>query len=218
MSNKHKTLHPIVGKTFFVGDLHGRHDVFIRALVHKGFNHKIDRVICVGDLIDKGKQSYQCLSLLRRKWFFSVMGNHEEMLVDEYRTGYTQQAWFNELGDDQQDNAIELILGHMPLSYTVKIENGVQIGVVHAHPPINGWAVDWRSLKQQGVENFLWKRVRHGVVPDQIIGVNALVFGHNNVARATKFGASLCIDTLIDSGSLTILEAGEVLNAMSSTS
>lgn len=216
--HEQQTQNPIVGKTFFVGDLHARHDVFIHALVHKGFNHKTDRVICTGDLIDKGKQSYQCLSLLQRPWFFSVMGNHEEMLVDEFRTGYTQQAWFNELGDDQQDNAIELILGRMPLSYTVRMENGVQIGVVHAHPPINGWAVDWNSLEQQDIESFLWRRIRRGAIPDQIIGANTVIFGHNNLACATKYGAGLCIGTVMDSGSLTILETGEVLNAMSSTS
>ena len=213
MNSKHRVLTSTPGKTFFVGDLHGHYDDFILELVRRGFRHKTDRVICCGDLIDKGSQSLKCLKLLKLPWFFSAMGNHEEMLLDEFRTGYTQQPWFNELSGGGKDEAIALIQRHMPLSYTVKICDQKKIGVVHAHPPVNGWAVDWNDIENQGIENFLWKRVRRNHVPAQIVGAEVVVFGHNNVERPTRFGAGVCIDTLAASG-LTIIEAYEVMGTI----
>lgn len=34
----------------------------------------------VGDLIDRGGKSRDCLSLLYEKWFHAVKGNHEDIL------------------------------------------------------------------------------------------------------------------------------------------
>ena len=139
------------------------------------------------------------------------------MLLDEAKTGYTHQCWFNALSTNIQNHAVGLITEFMPYTYTVEIGDGTQIGVVHAHPPLRGWALDWQNREQQEIDVFLWRRVRRGAVPTQIIGADGVVFGHNNVPEVTKFGSSICIDTLMETGRLSILEAREVLHAIKST-
>lgn len=71
------------GRDFIVGDLHG-----CLAQLHMAL-HKVkfspssgDRLFSVGDLIDRGPQSFDCLKLILEPWFFYVRGNHEQMLLD----------------------------------------------------------------------------------------------------------------------------------------
>jgi len=208
---KHRALDKIPGKTFFVGDIHGHHDELIRQLVQKNFDHKIDRVIATGDIIDKGKHSLRSLKLLRQPWFYSTLGNHEDMLLDEHARGYTQNPWFNELDFDAQENAISLIHAGMPLTYTVTLRDNRRIGIVHGHPPVHEHTVDWDSAQRKSAEELIWKRAKLGTVPKKIKGVDAVVFGHNNVSRITSYFKTLCIDT-IAAGELTVLRAEEALD------
>lgn len=71
------------GRDFIVGDLHGcRFDLEI-LLVEVGFNPRGgDRLFSTGDLIDRGPNSMWCLNLLRQSWFYAVLGNHEQMLLN----------------------------------------------------------------------------------------------------------------------------------------
>lgn len=71
-----------MGRDFVVADLHGCLDLFLTQLERVQFDPQIDRVFCVGDLIDRGPDSIGCLRLLREPWFYAVCGNHEQMLLD----------------------------------------------------------------------------------------------------------------------------------------
>ena len=44
-----------------------------------------DRVIAVGDLIDRGTGVLDGLKLLGVPWFFTILGNHEQMQIDAYQ-------------------------------------------------------------------------------------------------------------------------------------
>ena len=70
------------GRDFVVGDIHGCFDSLIALLAKINFNPKQDRLFSVGDLIDRGKKSRDCLDLLKKPWFFAVRGNHEQLLLD----------------------------------------------------------------------------------------------------------------------------------------
>ncbi|MCX9157826.1 metallophosphoesterase [Niveibacterium sp. 24ML] len=70
------------GRDIVIGDLHGELSSLDRLLEVLRFDPSCDRVIAVGDLCDHGTRSIDALALLDRPWFFSVMGNHELMLLD----------------------------------------------------------------------------------------------------------------------------------------
>lgn len=69
------------GRDFVVGDLHGCYEMLMALLAKAGFDFENDRLFCTGDLADRGPDSVKCIRLLGEKWFFSVAGNHEEMLL-----------------------------------------------------------------------------------------------------------------------------------------
>jgi serine/threonine protein phosphatase 1 len=71
-----------VGRDFVVGDLHGHRRLLERELERIGFDGHRDRLLSVGDLIDRGPDSLDTLRLLDEPWFHPVLGNHELMLLN----------------------------------------------------------------------------------------------------------------------------------------
>lgn len=72
------------GRDFVVGDLHGCLPDLIFLLKKVAFNESHDRLFSVGDLCDRGDYSMECLELMKRPWFHSVMGNHERGLLNYF--------------------------------------------------------------------------------------------------------------------------------------
>jgi serine/threonine protein phosphatase 1 len=70
------------GRDFVVGDLHGHRLLLEDALDRAGFDPRCDRVLSVGDLVDRGPQSLATLELVEEPWFHAVLGNHELMLLN----------------------------------------------------------------------------------------------------------------------------------------
>lgn len=73
-----------LGRDFIVGDLHGCKKELDKLLQLVHFDYKVDRLISVGDLVDRGPKSIDCLLLLRASWFHAVMGNHEQLMLSFY--------------------------------------------------------------------------------------------------------------------------------------
>ena len=66
---------------YIVGDLHGSYSLLMQELHLKNFDFENDLLICTGDIIDRGTENLECISLLDQKWFLTVRGNHEEMCI-----------------------------------------------------------------------------------------------------------------------------------------
>lgn len=69
------------GRDIIIGDLHGCLPLLYQRLDELKFDSSVDRVLSVGDLVDRGPNSLGALSLLREKWFHSVISNHESMML-----------------------------------------------------------------------------------------------------------------------------------------
>ncbi|MDN3517164.1 metallophosphoesterase [Aquisalimonas lutea] len=73
------------GRDLVVGDLHGHRPTLDAALEALSFDPAADRLLSVGDLVDRGPDSVACLRLLREPWFHAVKGNHEDLLLGSVR-------------------------------------------------------------------------------------------------------------------------------------
>lgn len=156
-----KTLEPnFVGQDYVIGDLHGSYSVFENLLKCINFDPAVDRIISVGDLVDRGPDSLKCLSLLKNTWFHSVFANHESMLLNAL-DGHSYM-WYNNGGfwgaeilndfysyvgltndkriiSDESFEFIELIplLHNLPFLITVSNKSGKKFHVIHAELPRN---------------------------------------------------------------------------------
>lgn len=127
------------GTDYVVGDLHGCVTDFRYLLDLVQFDPAVDRVFAVGDLVDRGPDSMGALRLLREPWFHSVMGNHEQMMVEAMRREYpgAMDAWIINGGSWHRDHAGDELDGlladvaRLPLAIVVG-EGAGRFNVVHA--------------------------------------------------------------------------------------
>lgn len=208
-----------LGNDYFVGDIHGQYSLLIEQLKSIDFNFNTDRLFAVGDIIDRGLESEKCLELLIEPWFNSVLGNHEQLFLQ----GFSNVSFWTVLADNGGNwiknwlnNPSKLIAwAHlirikMPLSLTVKNVSGT-IGVIHADAPNNWSELNTLKVNEQSIAKYIWQR-RDLIKPTRVAikNINAVVHGHNSVAKTTMINNQLWIDTLQKTGSLTILKDAEV--------
>ena len=144
------------GKDYIVSDIHGEYDNLIFQLENNKdiqFNFKKDRLFCVGDLIDRGSKSFECLKLLNEKWFFSILGNHEIDMMQYYYNNHISKKtlqsnegwiknggkWFFELTSEEQDEVYNLCKS-LPLFIEIETKfNNKKIGLNHADFSHDNW-------------------------------------------------------------------------------
>ena len=84
------------GRTFAIGDIHGC-DVALDVLLREMAVAPEDTVIILGDVIDRGPGTRQCIDMLLALQAFCdcrhIMGNHEEMMLDALDGGEWRDAW-----------------------------------------------------------------------------------------------------------------------------
>ena len=80
-------------RLYVVGDVHG-HLATFRALLHRLNLTPEDRVVCLGDMIDRGPDSAGLVDLLRsHPQVICLKGNHEQMAVQSVQMDGTFEAW-----------------------------------------------------------------------------------------------------------------------------
>jgi hypothetical protein len=173
------------GRDFVIGDLHGSFSAFLNLLKHLNFNPLFDRIFSVGDLVDRGPDSLKCLSLIRESWFFSVLANHEKMMIDKFSGGFTGAYWFQNGGGwgreawndynavyNQQDpsripadSSVELIdliplVEELPYLITINTKSGKKFHILHAELPNGANITDERLADPAQV--MMLARVQRG--------------------------------------------------------
>jgi len=208
------------GRDFFVGDLHGRFDALLLSMDDVSFNPRVDRIISVGDLIDRGLNSYDLLKLVNQPWFFAVRGNHEAMFLDA-NDGPSLLQWFANGGNWFMDLTGEEVLesyalaNGLPVALTVATPDDGFIGVCHAEWPGEDWATVEESLMHpETVGTMLWGRT---VIRENIHkwdkSATLTVHGHTPIEEVQKYGSAIYIDTgCVHGGKLTLIELKDALS------
>jgi len=137
----------IDGRTFICGDIHGSYSCVTQALEGLSFDKNKDRLICAGDLVDRGPANEACLDLLDKPWFFCCKGNHEQLMEDYFVGGYLGQWWGRNGGhwgqkyrDEDTDMARFVkkqlkLINELPYLITVEKKSGGVFHVLHAELP-----------------------------------------------------------------------------------
>src|SRR5882757_1553570 len=141
-----------LGRDLVVGDLHGQLGRLHLMLEWLAFDPARDRLICVGDLIDKGKGSKTLLRMLQAKpWFFSAIGNHEAMMVGAVRHHHGVErlwrrqdiAWTTSVSRAELNELAGIVDG-VPLAIELPLPDGRRVGIVHAEVAIDS---TWEAVR-----------------------------------------------------------------------
>lgn len=215
----------IPGRTFLVGDVHGHFDLLETALAHVHFRKSVDRLVSVGDLVDRGPASHLADDYIRQLWFYAVRGNHEGMFLECYASGRIDAAllsdhirqnggaWWLGLSMEQQWDLLDSFRS-LPLALEIETEFGL-VGVVHAQVPTiyATWASFKKDLHDERCQmETLWGRSRliRGI-HFEVEGVHRVYAGHSILPAVTQLGNHFFIDTGSflaprDAGFLTVLD------------
>ncbi|WP_372028369.1 metallophosphoesterase [Pseudomonas kurunegalensis] len=189
------------GRDFVVGDIHFKTRELHKGLLALGFDKSVDRLIAVGDLIDRGPGMLDGLKLLGEPWFFTVRGNHEQMLIDAYRANphlpYSAHGarWWLTIDEESKPMIIDK-LDSLPMAIEVETDRGV-VGVVHADVPVGlAWNDFTQSLDNPQIQDVaLWGRERikkhHR---DGVSGAWRVCVGHTWIPHSLRLGNVLALD------------------------
>ena len=187
------------GRDFIVGDIHGHLALLQSELEIVGFDKSKDRLFSVGDLIDRGPNSLDCLSLIFEPWFFAVRGNHEQMMFDSLNGDSYQThelwminggAWMDVVGIDFLREVSKQAEAIMPVWMELETEAGI-VGIVHAEPPS-----DWADIEKINAQNLIWSRTKIEQEDRSMIsGVLKVYVGHTPVPEPINYGNTRYIDT-----------------------
>lgn len=91
-------------RTLIVGDVHGCIEELKEVLEKAEYNKSRDRLISVGDVINKGPESKACLEYLESQSAEMIQGNHEYFFLKSFEESAPEAQWFaklkQELGPD----------------------------------------------------------------------------------------------------------------------
>lgn len=220
------------GRDFVVGDLHGHVSLLEQALAARRFDPAGDRVIAVGDVIDRGPESLRALALFAEPWFYSVRGNHEQAMLD----------WIDALLDGRDPDEVRMLahrhfsiggdwaigllkralngdesvlhdwrnaLSTLPWAIATHA-HGVHAGIVHACVP----GADWDFFRDPDADPHrlhlaLWCRTPEEEMTDGVRGIDEVFVGHNVVQTPMHVGNAHLIETCAwQGGELTLVELG----------
>lgn len=218
----------VEGRDFIVGDIHGHFEILQLLLKEAVFDPAKDRVFAVGDLVDRGPYSHEVLKWLSKPWFYSVMGNHEFMIINsvlynDYRALHQSErsggAWLYLLPLNEQ---IEIAKALQKLPYIIELSTAYgMIGLLHANVPVLGKLTYWPNLldgilggkgvKEQKLllDDLLWGRSRIKQQDSSAIeGIDKVYVGHTPVPVVSILGQMICMDTGAGKagGALSLLE------------
>ena len=160
------------GRDLIVGDVHGQRPTFERLLDKVGYDPAGgDRLLLLGDLIDRGPDSAGMLEWLQREDVFCIRGNHEQLMLDaldgdehvevlwkEHNGG----GWARDLDSGTQD-AWHAALRPLPMALEIEGVQG-KIVMAHAEIPVETpwWALrEWLEEGDRDARiRVLWARER----------------------------------------------------------
>ena len=210
-----------------VGDIHGEITKLNNKMSEVGFDKSTDLLVSVGDLVDRGENSFETLQqLVYEGWFTMVLGNHEDLMItgileghENYINCWIQNGgmWYFHLAPDEK-LIVDDICHHIDSRYahTLLLERkGKKVLLSHGDYPLDFYSESVNLHK----DRVIWNRERINTYKsygrEQIIkDVDLAIFGHTPLREITRSGNCMWIDTGACFGAdkpLTVIDLDEYI-------
>ena len=214
-----------IKRTIVIGDIHGCYNEFVDLLKEVEYNSTEDKLILLGDYIDRGKDSYKVIKKIQELQkennnVIALRGNHEQMLIESFMEqrnfdgarddliGSTK-LWYSNGGMETEksferegSNIASEIKWFINLPYYYEDSNRIY---VHAGIDLN------KPITEQSRQQMLW--VRESFIYNTKKYNKQIIFGHTpsilvieDYVPYKTLGNNICIDTgCVFGGRLTAL-------------
>lgn len=200
-----------IGRDFVVGDIHGCFEMVDQAFEQIAFDGSRDRLFSVGDLVDRGPNSFGVLGFLAQAGVHAVAGNHETMILDIYRdTEFVEESmlhertpdngmeWWRDVDHDARISILDA-LAALPLVIEIETKAGI-VGIVHAEVAAGDtwdeFIQDIQELDHRAIQSAIWGRTRiKQNWPQRVKGVERVFVGHTPLLSPRLLGNTCFLDT-----------------------
>ncbi|MFK7114089.1 metallophosphoesterase family protein [Flavobacterium oreochromis] len=174
-------------RTFVISDIHGNNNAFRKALKHVGLK-KTDKLILLGDFIDRGNDSKEVLDtifLLIENGFNVVClkGNHEEMFLNSFENQVNLNTWLKNGGDKTLMSFLTSSIEKIPKKYIDLIKSFINYYIqdkfIFVHASINMKIENPFS----DINTILWERETYKFYDENWLGERIIIHGHNPTAK-----------------------------------
>jgi serine/threonine protein phosphatase 1 len=143
-------------KIFVIGDIHGAYKSLLQCLELSKFDKKKDRLICLGDVCDRGKQVKECIDeLLTIPNCVYILGNHDAWTLEWAISGNPLQEWMGQGG-------IETMMSYketgVPKEHIRFLSEAHHYFIDKNRLFVHGGFDPDRSVEETPKEIFLWDR------------------------------------------------------------
>ncbi len=209
-------------RLFFCGDVHGHLKELEKKLRAINFNASCDVLVFLGDLIDRGNYSADMIEFVcNTPNVYSVFGNHEFMFLasmhDElcrfiHCSPRNGGDWIEQYDEDKLHTLSEMLIKNLSTAITIEYRTK-KIGVIHAKSP-DVWD-DIFNAEFEEQDEWVWSRMQFNAAKSGrnhfCVNIDFVVHGHV-CDHKTLAGNHIWIDTLFQTGSLTVISAEELIN------
>src|SRR5271154_3617738 len=121
-------------RTIFIGDIHGCLDEFEEILKKLQYDWQKDRVILLGDLIDRGPDSVGVVKKAREMNLECLMGNHEHKFIKWFRSQgsrvdvYDRRDYYSKLSDQDIQYIVNMPT-YIELDDVIVVHAGLKPGI-----------------------------------------------------------------------------------------
>ena len=177
-----------------IGDVHGFSITFENLVDILNLSEN-DRVVVIGDLIDRGPDSYNVVKIVQAdSRIYSTKGNHEQMMVEGFipkgiSSKLEENLWFRNGGIETAASYIRAFTNHSGEEDSVALEleiinDKIWMNSLPSHIVLDKWRLvhagyDPRTeLREQGEPEHLWIRTPFHSSKTAIDEQRCVVFGH----------------------------------------
>ena len=178
-----------------VGDLHG-HLATFRALVHRMRLQKEDRIVLLGDMIDRGPDSAGLIKYIREHpQIIAIKGNHEQMAIQSLQGQSIElnSTWMAKGGASTWGSYIVQANGDLHEAKLRFAEDCAWFADLPSHVVLDSWRLVHAGyhpnidMDEQDEKTLLWIRRAFFKHDEAIDPRRCIIFGHT---PTTKFGRS----------------------------
>jgi len=142
-------------RTFVTADIHGAYRAFMQGLERIGFDYKNDRLICLGDVCDRGPEVNRVFDeLLKIKKLIYLIGNHDLWALEWAKTGAVPPIWDSQGGAE----TLHSYADGMPEEHVKLLQHAPCYLEENGRFFVHGGIRPEMPLEEQDRDVFLWDR------------------------------------------------------------
>ncbi len=217
-----------------VGDLHGRYDQLMRLLELANYDPASDVLYSVGDLIDRGPKSVECveffennercyaikgnheLMMMYGDWFTTWLGNGGRACLESLEANGRDMAWLHsifqnwpwviDVGENEEEHAFRIIHAEIPPAWPESYFQNMLDYAINPEDPGFQRCVWSRKLINHAAANVAIGRPPEDGVEFNLDRHRVIFTGHTPCNRAFSCGDHWFLDTW-SGGVQTLIDA-----------